>query len=95
MRSRSGQRALNFPANQKQTMAKHLILGLCIVFVALGGVNTLVPQTPSPSLRRFTFQEPHMGTLFRIVLLRSIAWSAHEPIDRFNDLVLPGARVGN
>jgi putative heme-binding domain-containing protein len=31
--------------------------------------------------------------LFRLLLLRGIAWTANEPIDRFNDLVLPGAHV--
>lgn len=38
-----------------------------------------------------TFDDP----LFRIVLLRGIAWAAGEPVDRFNVLVLPGARVGS
>ena len=37
----------------------------------------------------WTFDDP----LFRVLLLRSIAWAAREPVDRFNDLVLPGARV--
>jgi hypothetical protein len=37
----------------------------------------------------WTFDDP----LFRILLLRGIAWVAKEPIDRFNDLVLPGANV--
>jgi type 1 glutamine amidotransferase len=37
----------------------------------------------------WTFDDP----LFRILLLRGIAWSAGEDVDRFNDLVLPGARV--
>lgn len=37
----------------------------------------------------WTFDDP----LFRVVLLRSIAWTAKEPVDRFNQLVLPGARV--
>jgi len=37
----------------------------------------------------WTFDDP----LFRVVLLRGIAWAAKEPVDRFNDLVLPGARV--
>jgi putative heme-binding domain-containing protein len=35
----------------------------------------------------WTFDDP----LFRILLLRGIAWAAHEPIDRFNDVVLAGA----
>jgi len=30
-----------------------------------------------------------------MLLLRGIAWSAHEPVDRFSDLVWPGARVGD
>jgi putative heme-binding domain-containing protein len=37
----------------------------------------------------WTFDDP----LFRVLLLRGIAWAAGEPVDRFNDLVLPGARV--
>ena len=37
----------------------------------------------------WTFDDP----LFRVLLLRGIAWSAREPVDRFNDLVTPGARV--
>ena len=37
----------------------------------------------------WTFDDP----LFRILLLRGIAWTAHEPVDRFNDLVTPGARM--
>ena len=35
----------------------------------------------------WTFDDP----LLRILLLRGIAWTAREPIDRFNDLVLVGA----
>lgn len=37
----------------------------------------------------WTFDDP----LFRVLLLRGIAWAAREPVDRFNELVLPGARV--
>jgi putative heme-binding domain-containing protein len=37
----------------------------------------------------WTFDDP----LFRTLLLRGIAWSAGEPVDRFNDLVTPGARI--
>jgi putative heme-binding domain-containing protein len=37
----------------------------------------------------WTFDDP----LFRVVLLRGIAWAAREPVDRFNDLVWPGADV--
>lgn len=37
----------------------------------------------------WTFDDP----VFRILLLRAIAWAAREPVDRLNDLVLPGARV--
>ncbi|MCS7046600.1 MAG: FAD:protein FMN transferase [Gemmataceae bacterium] len=36
-------------------------------FVVAAVMPTLAPQL-APDLRRFTFQEPHMGTLFRIVL---------------------------
>lgn len=37
----------------------------------------------------WSFDDP----LFRILLLRGIAWSGHAPVDRFNELVLPGARA--
>ena len=37
----------------------------------------------------WTFDDP----LFRVLLLRGIAWAAGEPVDRFNDLVLVGADV--
>lgn len=36
-----------------------------------------------------TFDDP----LFRVLLLRGIAWSARESVDRFNELVWPGASV--
>jgi putative heme-binding domain-containing protein len=37
----------------------------------------------------WTFDDP----LFRVLLLRGIAWAAREPVDRFNDLVPLGARM--
>ena len=37
----------------------------------------------------WSFDDP----LFRLLLLRGIAWSANESVDRFNDLVYPGARI--
>jgi type 1 glutamine amidotransferase len=37
----------------------------------------------------WTFDDP----LYRVLLLRGIAWAAREPVDRFNDLVWPGART--
>jgi putative heme-binding domain-containing protein len=42
-----------------------------------------------PGHYSWTFDDP----LFRILLLRGIAWSAKEPVDRFNELVWPGADV--
>ena len=42
-----------------------------------------------PGHYSWTFDDP----LFRTLLLRGIAWTAREPIDRFNDLVTPGARM--
>ena len=43
-----------------------------------------------PGHYSWTFDDP----LFRILLLRGIAWTAREEVDRFNDLVTPGARMG-
>jgi putative heme-binding domain-containing protein len=37
----------------------------------------------------WTFDDP----LFRALVLRGIAWTTRQNVDRFNDLVLPGARV--
>ena len=42
-----------------------------------------------PGHYSWTFDDP----LFRVLLLRAIAWSAHEPVDRLNDLVWPGAEM--
>ena len=42
-----------------------------------------------PGHYNWTFDDP----LFRLLLLRGIAWSAKEPVDRFNDLVPIGARM--
>lgn len=42
-----------------------------------------------PGHYSWTFDDP----LFRILLLRGIAWTADQPIDRFNELVAPGARM--
>ena len=40
-----------------------------------------------PGHYSWTFDDP----LFRVLLLRGIAWVAREPVDRFNDLVWIGA----
>jgi type 1 glutamine amidotransferase len=37
----------------------------------------------------WTFDDP----LFRILLLRGLAWTAKEPVNRFNDLAAIGARL--
>ena len=42
-----------------------------------------------PGHYNWTFDDP----IFRILLLRGIAWTAQEPVDRFNELAWPGARV--
>jgi type 1 glutamine amidotransferase len=42
-----------------------------------------------PGHYSWTFDDP----LFRVLVLRGIAWTAREPVDRFNDLVWPGADV--
>src|SRR5262249_32234356 len=44
-----------------------------------------------PGHYSWTFDDP----LFRAVLLRGIAWATREPVDRFNELVWPGANVGH
>jgi putative heme-binding domain-containing protein len=38
---------------------------------------------------RWTFDDP----LYRLLLLRGIAWAAHEPEDRLNELATVGARI--
>jgi type 1 glutamine amidotransferase len=42
-----------------------------------------------PGHYSWTFDDP----LFRVLILRGTAWAAREPVDRFNDLVWPGADV--
>ena len=42
-----------------------------------------------PGHYSWTFDDP----IFRTVILRAMAWTAREPIDRFNELVPLGARV--
>jgi putative heme-binding domain-containing protein len=42
-----------------------------------------------PGHYSWSFDDP----VFRILLLRGIAWTAKEPVDRFNDAVYPGASV--
>lgn len=42
-----------------------------------------------PGHYNWTFDDP----LFRVVLLRGMAWSMGESVDRFNQLVAPGARI--
>ncbi len=44
-----------------------------------------------PGHYSWTFDDP----FFRALLLRGMAWSIHEPIDRFNELVTPGARMSH
>ena len=38
----------------------------------------------------WTFDDP----LFRVLILRGMAWTAGEPVDRFNELATLGARIG-
>ncbi len=42
-----------------------------------------------PGHYTWSFDDP----LFRLLLLRGMAWAAHEPVDRFRPLALPGTRV--
>jgi putative heme-binding domain-containing protein len=44
-----------------------------------------------PGHYTWTFDDP----LFRVLILRGIAWCAKEPIDRFSELAAIGARIGN
>jgi type 1 glutamine amidotransferase len=39
----------------------------------------------------WTFDDP----LFRLLVLRGMAWTADQPVDRFQPLILPGARVSD
>ena len=44
-----------------------------------------------PGHYSWTFDDP----LFRVLLLRGIAWTMDESVDRFNDLVTLGASIAN
>ena len=37
----------------------------------------------------WTFDDP----LYRVLLLRGMAWAAHQPLDRFGELITVGARI--
>jgi putative heme-binding domain-containing protein len=39
----------------------------------------------------WTFDDP----LFRLLILRGLAWTAHQPVDRFNELLTIGAKVAD
>jgi len=39
----------------------------------------------------WTFDDP----IYRVLILRGTAWAAKEPVDRWNDLVTPGARIAD
>jgi len=39
----------------------------------------------------WTFDDP----LFRLLVLRGMAWTADQPVDRFNALIMPGARISD
>ncbi|HKS38537.1 MAG TPA: ThuA domain-containing protein [Verrucomicrobiae bacterium] len=43
-----------------------------------------------PGHYNWTFDDP----LFRLLLLRGICWTAHQPADRLSDLITIGARLG-
>jgi putative heme-binding domain-containing protein len=42
-----------------------------------------------PGHYNWTFDDP----LFRVILFRGMLWSAKQPVDRYNELVWPGARL--
>jgi len=44
-----------------------------------------------PGHYTWTFDDP----LFRLLILRGICWSAHQPIDRLAELATVGARIGD
>ncbi|PYJ04253.1 MAG: hypothetical protein DME25_10255 [Verrucomicrobia bacterium] len=44
-----------------------------------------------PGHYTWTFDDP----LFRLLLLRGIAWAGHQPLNRFNELVNIGARLAD
>ncbi len=58
-------------------MAKHLTLFLLILAGAWGAISALA----GPTLQRFTFTEPHMGTTVRIVLYASDEMAAKRAAD--------------
>ena len=45
-----------------------LLIGIILLFAGQASLHALLPADEPAPLQRFTFQEPHMGTLMRIVL---------------------------
>jgi thiamine biosynthesis lipoprotein len=71
-------------------MAKHLSLFLLILWGGMGSLGAFQP----PALDRFEFSEPHMGTLFRIVLYapdeaaaRKAAKAAFARVEELNKIL--------
>ena len=57
-------------------MRKVVVASVLIILAVLGGVNALA----EPALNRFTFSEPHMGTMFNIVLYASNEAAANKAV---------------
>src|SRR5437870_2987349 len=49
-------------------MHRHLLIGLLLLFAGQAALHPLLAADEPSALQRFTFEEPHMGTRFRIVL---------------------------
>ncbi|MDP1798333.1 MAG: hypothetical protein Q8K78_12655, partial [Planctomycetaceae bacterium] len=52
-------------------------------------VNAILSGAPFPGHYSWMFDD----LLFRVLLFRGIAWTAKEPVDRFNNLVWPDADI--
>lgn len=52
-------------------------------------VNAILSGAPFLGHYSWMFDDP----LFRVLLFRGIAWTAKEPVDRFNNLVWPDADI--
>jgi thiamine biosynthesis lipoprotein len=71
-------------------MCKHLLISVLIIFAGLWAVNAL----GDPALTRYSFSEPHMGTLFHIILYapdeaaaKKAARDAFARIDELNAIL--------
>src|SRR4029077_17086597 len=71
------------------TMRTHVLYSVLIILAGFWGVNAL----EGPALARFTFSEPHMGTLFKIIVYAPDETTAKKAVQEAFDRVAELNRI--